>query len=61
MSLIWYTALDEETKGYIEPTNSATKLTGIRGHTSTLGEFTMKLTNHSGNFKEHKLRQIPSF
>ncbi|XP_023311834.1 mannosyl-oligosaccharide glucosidase GCS1 isoform X2 [Anoplophora glabripennis] len=48
VSLIWYTALDEDTKGYIEPTNSATKLTGIRGQTSTLGEFTMKLTNHSG-------------
>ncbi|KAG5893399.1 hypothetical protein JTB14_038061 [Gonioctena quinquepunctata] len=48
VSLIWYVALDEETKGFIEPTNSATKITGIRGRTSTLGEFTMKFTNTTG-------------
>ncbi|CAH1118742.1 unnamed protein product [Phaedon cochleariae] len=48
VSLIWYTALDEETMGYLEPTNSATKITGIRGKTPTLGEFTLKFTNTTG-------------
>lgn len=41
-------ALDEETKGYIEPTNSGTKITGIKGYTSTLGKFTLKLSKVSG-------------
>lgn len=45
---MWYTALDEETKGFISLTNSATKLTGIKGESSGLGEFTIKFTNHSG-------------
>ncbi|XP_044262589.1 mannosyl-oligosaccharide glucosidase [Tribolium madens] len=48
VSLIWYTALDEETKGFISLTNSATKFTGIKGETSGLGEFTIKFTNSSG-------------
>ncbi|CAG9861004.1 unnamed protein product [Phyllotreta striolata] len=48
VSLIWYMALDDGTKGFIEPTNSATKITGIRGSTSTLGDFTLKFRNSSG-------------
>lgn len=45
-------ALDEETKGYIEPTNSETIITGIKGFTTTLGKFTLKLTNTSGEMIE---------
>lgn len=48
MSLIWYVALDEETKGFVEPTNAATIITGIKGFTTTLGKFTLKLANVSG-------------
>lgn len=48
VSLLWYTALDENTKGYITPSNIASSLTGIRGETSGLGEFTIKLFNSSG-------------
>ncbi|XP_066256749.1 mannosyl-oligosaccharide glucosidase isoform X1 [Euwallacea similis] len=49
ISLIWYTALDSETKGFISPTNSNTDITGIRGATSTLGNFKMTLFSHEGN------------
>ncbi|XP_050507631.1 uncharacterized protein LOC126885221 [Diabrotica virgifera virgifera] len=48
VSLLWYVALDEETKGSIQPTNLATKITGIRGRTTTLGDFRIKLVNTSG-------------
>ncbi|XP_072385583.1 uncharacterized protein GCS1 [Diabrotica undecimpunctata] len=48
VSLLWYVALDEETKGSIQPTNLATKITGIRGKTATLGDFRIKLVNTSG-------------
>lgn len=48
VSLIWYVALDENTKGFITPTNSATKWTGIRGETTNLNKFTIKLSNSSG-------------
>lgn len=51
MSLIWYVALDEETKGYVEPTNSGTKITGIKGYTNTLGKYTLKLTVVSGKLQ----------
>lgn len=46
--MIWYVALDENTKGFIVPTNSATKLTGIKGETTNLDKFTIKLSNYSG-------------
>lgn len=52
VSLLWYTALDENTKGYIMPSNIASPLTGIRGHTTGLGEFSIKLFNSSGKSKE---------
>lgn len=48
VSLLWYTALDENTKGYITPSNIASSLTGVRGATSGLGDFTIKLFNISG-------------
>ncbi|CAH0553767.1 unnamed protein product [Brassicogethes aeneus] len=47
-ALLWYTALDEYTKGFIKPTNSATKITGVRGETSGLGQFVIKIFNNSG-------------
>lgn len=49
MSLLWYTALDENTKGYITPSNAASTLTGVRGKTSGLGDFSIKLFNTSGS------------
>ncbi|XP_056642689.1 uncharacterized protein LOC130449061 [Diorhabda sublineata] len=48
VSLVWYMALDEETKGFLESTNFETKITGIKGKTSTLGEFRVKFVNTSG-------------
>lgn len=48
VSIIWYAALDAETEGFIAPTNSATEVTGIRGETSSLGEFKMKLFPQTG-------------
>nr|CAH7721176.1 unnamed protein product [Callosobruchus chinensis] len=47
-SLIWYVALDEDTKGYIEASYSQTKIIGIKGYTSTLGDFKLKFVNSSG-------------
>lgn len=48
VSLIWYVALDETTKGQIWSSNSETTFTGIKGETEGLGQFSIKLTNHSG-------------
>ncbi|XP_044757932.1 mannosyl-oligosaccharide glucosidase [Coccinella septempunctata] len=48
VSLIWYVALDETTKGHIWSSNSETTFTGIKGETEGLGEFSIKLSNHSG-------------
>lgn len=53
VSLIWYTAMDSETLGFIAPTNSNTDITGIRGETSTLGEFKMTLFPQQGKI-EHE-------
>lgn len=46
---MWYTALDENTKGSITPSNIGSSLTGIRGETSGLGDFSIKLFNTSGS------------
>lgn len=50
LSLIWYTALDEKTVGWIKqaPRVSHTDLTGLRGETRGLGEFTLKLQAING-------------
>ncbi|CAG9768795.1 unnamed protein product [Ceutorhynchus assimilis] len=48
VSLIWYAAMDSETEGFIAPTNSNTDITGIRGETSTLGEFKMTMFPQQG-------------
>lgn len=48
VSLLWYTYLDRDTKGYINPSNSGSKLTGVRGETPGLGEFSIKLFNYEG-------------
>lgn len=48
VSLIWYTALDENSKGTIETSNTGSYLTGVRGETPGLGEFTIKLFNFTG-------------
>lgn len=53
MSLLWYTALDEGTKGFIKPSSTGSKLTGVRGFTSGLGDFTLKIFNHTGIFFLH--------
>lgn len=47
-SILWYTALDENTKGFIKPSSAGSQLTGVRGHTSGLGDFKIKLSNYSG-------------
>ncbi|KAI4459446.1 mannosyl-oligosaccharide glucosidase [Holotrichia oblita] len=49
VSLLWYTALEDGGKNYIKPSNFASKLTGVRGETSGLGEFSIKLFNYSGS------------
>ncbi|XP_022919576.2 mannosyl-oligosaccharide glucosidase [Onthophagus taurus] len=49
VSLLWYTALDENSKGFIKASNSGSRITGVRGETPTLGEFSIKLFNHSGS------------
>ncbi|KAF5275980.1 hypothetical protein FQA39_LY00776 [Lamprigera yunnana] len=48
VSLLWYTALDENSKGSIKTSNTGTYLTGIRGETPGLGEFRIKMFNFSG-------------
>lgn len=47
VSLIWYTALDEKTDGHIT-TDSQTPLTGVRGHTAGLGDFTLHIHPANG-------------
>lgn len=47
LSLIWYTALDEKTGGLIT-TNTQSKLTGIRGVTPGLGDFTVNINKSNG-------------
>lgn len=48
VSLIWYTALDENGEGYIKPSNKDSPLTGVRGETSGLSAFSVKIFNNSG-------------
>lgn len=48
ISLIWYTALETGTTGNIYPSNAGSHLTGVRGNTPGLGDFNIKLLNHSG-------------
>lgn len=48
VSLIWYTALDENDEGYIKPSNKDSPLTGIRGETPGLKDFSIKIFNHTG-------------
>lgn len=48
MSLLWYMALDENTRGYISPSNVGSTLTGIKGETSGLGQFTLKIQATTG-------------
>lgn len=48
VALLWYTALDKNTKGSIQPSNKGTFLTGLRGDTPGLGEFNIKMFNFSG-------------
>ncbi|XP_018320020.1 mannosyl-oligosaccharide glucosidase isoform X2 [Agrilus planipennis] len=48
VSLLWYTALDENTKGSITPSNSGSRLTGVKGETVSLGEFSIKMFNYTG-------------
>lgn len=47
VSLIWYTALDEKSRGLMN-TNTQTKFTGIRGQTPGLGEFTLNIHKSNG-------------
>lgn len=47
LSVIWYTALDEKTGGLIT-TNTQSKLTGIRGVTPGLGDFTVNINKSNG-------------
>ncbi|XP_017783438.1 PREDICTED: mannosyl-oligosaccharide glucosidase [Nicrophorus vespilloides] len=53
VSLLWYTAFDENIQGYIKTTNTGSELTGIRGDTPGLGKFNIKMFNHSGSI-EHE-------
>lgn len=48
VSLLWYTALDETSKGSIKVSNTGSWITGVRGDTPSLGEFHVKLFNQSG-------------
>lgn len=50
ISLIWYTALDDppSTQNFITTSDDSTPLTGVKGHTPGLGDFSIKLFNHSG-------------
>ncbi|GAB0092942.1 mannosyl-oligosaccharide glucosidase [Sergentomyia squamirostris] len=47
VSIIWYTALDEKTGGYINPIRTD-MASGIRGDTPGLGDFTLTLYNTNG-------------
>lgn len=50
VSLIWYTALDEKTGGFLTPTtvSDGPSLTGVHGETPGLGEFSMDLNAVNG-------------
>lgn len=48
--------MDEGTKGFIKPSSTGSKLTGVRGFTSGLGDFTVKIFNHTGK----KLVNLPT-
>lgn len=50
ISLVWYTALDEKTGGFLTTTSakSKSKLTGIRGETNGLGEFSLSFEAVNG-------------
>lgn len=52
VALLWYTATDEKTGGWISPTMS-TLLAGVRGETPGLGEFQLKLLNTNGTILNH--------
>lgn len=52
IALIWYTAIEEKTGGFIKPSGAANKLiTGVRGETPGLDAFDIKIYNHSGKLK----------
>lgn len=55
ISLIWYAAFDEKTVGSMRTTiaKSRTKITGIQGDTTGLGEFTLSLDAVNGTIKHH--------
>lgn len=50
ISLVWYTALDEKTGGFLTATTAkeTLKLTGVRGETPGLGEFSLNLQAVNG-------------
>ncbi|XP_060524577.1 mannosyl-oligosaccharide glucosidase [Cylas formicarius] len=58
ISLIWYAALDTETGGFIAPTNSGTDITGIRGSTTNLGDFSIKLFRHQGEIQHESFVSV---
>lgn len=49
VSLIWYSALDESSEGFITPSNKDSLLTGVRGETPGLKDFSIKIFNYTGN------------
>lgn len=51
ISLIWYTALDEKTIGWIKPLRGKLKrdITGVIGETRGLGEFSLSIFNDNPN------------
>lgn len=49
ISLLWYTALDEKTNGWIKPVHGE-ELTNTVGQTLGLGNFEVKLNKIEGNF-----------
>lgn len=48
VSLIWYVALDENSEGFIIPSNKDSPLTGVRGETPGLKDFSIKIFNQTG-------------
>lgn len=49
ISLIWYTALDEKTNGWIEPTRS--ELPNVQGQTLSLGSFFLSFQKLEGEYR----------
>lgn len=47
VALLWYTATDEKTGGWISPTQSE-PFAGVRGETPGLGEFQLRLVSSNG-------------